>query len=374
MDKAYTIRTSRSKSGKSHKKSSSIPLPEEQPGTSKQSSARGKECRDKTKTSKASEHDERRRDRVLQKICTQSASRSATSPPMQGVESSSTRQLPTAPSPGPSGVHLFLDNPDLAIVNTEIWGTAGAIPPTGPSSSVPITGAEDSNLPSGAGVPSSIDAASMEPANIQSMIAQAIWQGIAVGLKQFSRPSSVVSEISRGSMWGPEQAGPSSRLQMPEHYSTTSSIGSHSHLSDEDDCRGLDLSDDEGLMPGLFQLGLFKSLLFKTKNSACLGTPSSTVADSSSGPTDPLFAEHLSEAEVIPSPQIFIDTVQRQWSFPASGPIPSAADRRYFNMESQLAHILQIPSMDPPVAALHSPTIMPGDPEELLKPEDKRTE
>lgn len=123
-DKASTRKSARSKSGKIHHKSTPISLPEEQPGTSKQASTRGKESRDKTKSSKASECDERRRDRALQKICAQSANRPSNSVPPQG-EDANIRQQPTVPSSGLSGEQLSLDNPDLAIDNPDIWVQLG---------------------------------------------------------------------------------------------------------------------------------------------------------------------------------------------------------------------------------------------------------
>lgn len=89
---------------------------------------------------------------------------------------------------------------------------------------------------------------------------------------------------------------------------------------------------------------------------------------------DPLFAEFMPEMDYIPTPQLFLDNVQRQWSSPASGPLPSSADRKYCNVVPELASLLAVPSVDAPVVALHATNAMPGESEEFLQPEDKRTE
>lgn len=82
----------------------------------------------------------------------------------------------------------------------------------------------------------------------------------------------------------------------------------------------MEFSEDEGLTPdqpvftGLFHPTLFKSLLFKARNSTHLGMdhsgPEAPVA--STDITEPLFSEQTMKAEVIPLPQMFIDVVQRQ--------------------------------------------------------------
>lgn len=87
-----------------------------------------------------------------------------------------------------------------------------------------------------------------------------------------------------------------------------------------------------------------------------------------------LFFEPTTETEVIPSPQLFINVVQRQWSSPGILINPSSVDKSFYNVTSDLFKILQIPKVDAPVAALHTSPTMPGDPEENLRPEDKRAE
>lgn len=118
---------SKSKAAKRHKKSVSLPSTEAQPGTPRQLSMRDKERPETSKTSKASERDERHRDRVLQKICSQSSSKSSSNPSIHRAGGDNARRHPKDHSQGPAGDSLSLDNPDLAINNPDIWGTARTI-------------------------------------------------------------------------------------------------------------------------------------------------------------------------------------------------------------------------------------------------------
>ncbi|XP_058021206.1 uncharacterized protein LOC131189221 isoform X2 [Ahaetulla prasina] len=148
-----------------------------------------------------------------------------------------------------------------------------------------------------------------------------------------------------------------------------------------EDVRDLDLSEDEDLSPdqpsfvGLFKPQLFRSLLHKARVSTGLAAP--VTSDSVSKPSQssiPLFEEPALEPEEIPGPRLFQDVLIRQWNVPASGPNPSALDRRLFNLAPEVSKLLQIPVVDSPVAALVSPSVTAGPPEENLKPEDKRSE
>lgn len=115
---------SKTKAGKRQKKSAPLSLTEAQPGPSKQVSIRDKECPERSKGSKASERNEHRRDKVLQKICAQSMSKAASSSSKRAGGDNSTQPSKDHPQ-GPLGDQLSLDNPDLAINNPDIWGTAG---------------------------------------------------------------------------------------------------------------------------------------------------------------------------------------------------------------------------------------------------------
>lgn len=71
------------------------------------------------------------------------------------------------------------------------------------------------------------------------------------------------------------------------------------------------------------------------------------------GPRDPLtdfFTEPVKPWEVIPSPKFFKDVIQRQWSQPGSIPAPSGMDRKVYTAEQELEDLLQIPSVDAPLA------------------------
>lgn len=78
--------------------------------------------------------------------------------------------------------------------------------------------------------------------------------------------------------------------------------------------------------------------------------------------------------ETVLSPCLFVDVVKRQWTAPGLAPNPSSSDKRYFNVEPGMAKVLQTPSVDAPVAALMSSSNIPGEPEDSLRPEDKRSD
>lgn len=99
--------------------------------------------------------------------------------------------------------------------------------------------------------------------------------------------------------------------------------------------RDPDLSDDEGLFPeqpaftGLFPPTIFKSLLFKAVNAAQLGPSSVRDASfaSSHDRNNPLFLELTKLMEAIPTPHLFLDVLQCQWTSPHSALAPSSVDR-----------------------------------------------
>lgn len=89
---------------------------------------------------------------------------------------------------------------------------------------------------------------------------------------------------------------------------------------------------------------------------------------------DSLFSKPAIEREVVPSPRLFLDVVQRQWTYPRSSPFPTSQDKRLYNISPDLARALEVPIVDAPVAALSASSVMTGSPEEALRPEDKRME
>lgn len=54
--------------------------------------------------------------------------------------------------------------------------------------------------------------------------------------------------------------------------------------------------------------------------------------------------------------------------------MPSTLDKHLYNIGPDLSKLLDAPSVDTPVAALSSPTVVAGGSEEVLKPEKKRSE
>lgn len=140
-------------------------------------------------------------------------------------------------------------------------------------------------------------------------------------------------------------------------------------------------SEDEGmnldpsLFTGLFKPDLLKSLLRKAK--AITNLESDPVLDSTPNPGDSghlLFLEPIVEAEVIPSPKLFLDIVQRQWSNPGAGLPLSRSERKLYNVAADLSEALQIHTVDKPVAALTSVALLPANAIDYLKADDKKAE
>lgn len=121
---------------------------------------------------------------------------------------------------------------------------------------------------------------------------------------------------------------------------------------------------------------MFRSLLFKAQTTTRLGGASSRVESDPTtiDPTTSLFQESSVQTEVVPAPKLTSDVVQRQWSFPSSGPVPNGLDKRFYNMVSDFANLLQVPSVDAPVVALSSSSPLTGPSDESLCPEDKKAE
>lgn len=121
---------------------------------------------------------------------------------------------------------------------------------------------------------------------------------------------------------------------------------------------------------------MFRSLLFKAQNTTRLGVPS-TRPDPVSALADPsasVFQQPTVCSESIPAPKLFTDVIQKQWSFPSTGPVPNSLNKRFYNVADKFSSILQVPSVDSPVVALASSFPVTGPAEESLKPEDKRAE
>lgn len=141
-----------------------------------------------------------------------------------------------------------------------------------------------------------------------------------------------------------------------------------------------DLLEDEGLPPeqpaftGLFPQAPFKSLLFKAVNTAQLGSgPPEPAPQSAPGSLNPLFAEPSRPVSSIPTPPLFLNVVKKQWAAPGAAPVPSSMGRNNCNVAMDLVALLQVLSVDAPIAALLPNASVPGDPDEVLRPDEHRS-
>ncbi|KAG8135644.1 hypothetical protein E2320_008647, partial [Naja naja] len=76
------------------------------------------------------------------------------------------------------------------------------------------------------------------------------------------------------------------------------------------------------------------------------------------------------QAEVLPSPKLFLDLVHDQYNAPGSGPSSMSNDRRFYNVGPSLAKALQVPSVDAPVIASIFTSGTPTEREDMLKVDD----
>lgn len=127
-------------------------------------------------------------------------------------------------------------------------------------------------------------------------------------------------------------------------------------------------SEDEGIssdpspFTDLVCPDLFKSLLCKAKVITNLGSES--VPDSAQSTVDlghMLFSEPTVEAEVIPSPKLFLDVVQMQWTNPGAGLSPTGAEKKLYNVAADFLEVLQTSMVVKPVAGLASTALLPAD-------------
>ncbi|XP_060542672.1 neuronal membrane glycoprotein M6-b isoform X1 [Pantherophis guttatus] len=215
---------------------------------------------------------------------------------------------------------------------------------------------------------------------LASLIADSIGKGIAQGLQE--RASSRISEYLEDQASSLRSQPLDGNSQGQERQRSPSRDSQSSISLEEEAIIDQELSEDEGLEPdqpsfvGLFCPQMFQSLLFKAQMTTRLGIPTSKPKDSSNiiDSMANLFEEPAVAAETIPAPKLFSDVLQRQWKFPSSGPSPNSLDKKFYNLASEYANLLQIPTVDAPVLALASPSPVLGPPEESLPPEDRKTE
>ncbi|XP_026548661.1 lamina-associated polypeptide 2, isoforms alpha/zeta-like [Notechis scutatus] len=120
----------------------------------------------------------------------------------------------------------------------------------------------------------------------------------------------------------------------------------------------------------LFYPALFKSLLLKAKATTGMG------AEPALEPVDPnelLFSQPTIESEEIPSPELFQRVIQKIWAQPGPCPPLSEDEKMLYNMAPDFSHALEPPTIDGPVAALVSSTIVACC-EDALSPEERKVE
>lgn len=319
----------------------------------------------------ALERVEKRRDRVLTQICAKASSdlqSSTTSAPLQSSRPATPDQLSLRDCP-------------VTISTSNLWGSVPADLVTAPPADEEIPDIplplDTSAVPSVPVLPQEAVSCPLSSDQLQKMIEAAVQKTLAAG----RRPSSVAGSVRSASPEQPHSSGHAP--PRPPRSPSCSHAGQLSSLSDEDISDNSDsgLSDDENLPPdqpastALFPQALFRSLLFKAVNTARLSsTDSNPSVSGPSGTLDPMFAEPPKPITTIPTPPLFLDVVKRQWTSPASAPIPSSSDRTNFQVASDMDTLLQLPSIDAPIAALLSSAAVPGDPAENLRPDERRAD
>ncbi|XP_070798961.1 uncharacterized protein [Pituophis catenifer annectens] len=149
----------------------------------------------------------------------------------------------------------------------------------------------------------------------------------------------------------------------------------------EADPSDMDLSDDADMPPdkpafsGLFRPSLFKSLLHKAKLATNMADPAPQVDQP--GPSqqhEALFTTPKPATDFIPCPQLFSEVVQRSWSTPSSLPAPSGLDKKLYCSAPSLQDLLQLPTVDAPVANLTASSVISNDVADGLRSEDRKAE
>lgn len=135
-----------------------------------------------------------------------------------------------------------------------------------------------------------------------------------------------------------------------------------------------EILSDKPAFPGLFRPALFPSLLHKAKVATNMGKVIDPVSSSQEQPniSDSLFKLSQPEHDYLPFPDLFSQVIQRPWNRPGSLSGPSGHDKRMYCAAPKLDALLQLPSVDEPVANLVSSSVLAGDVGDGLKMEDKR--
>lgn len=206
-----------------------------------------------------------------------------------------------------------------AAPSLSVSGMGSQGPPSGPR---PIP---EATCTTAAGLHSGEDQGPELSDDLIRLISRAVTQGFAAVLQQGCQPAQAVP-IYQAQRLAPMTQGPwTAPSQVP---SQAQSIQSEDSSGEEN--QGFALSDDKGMTPdpspfnGLSRPDLFKPLLHKVRTTADLGTSSMTEVSPEPRDADHLFfVEPTVEAEVVPSPQLFLDVAQRQWGNQGTGPNPT---------------------------------------------------
>ncbi|XP_013923459.1 PREDICTED: dnaJ homolog subfamily C member 13 [Thamnophis sirtalis] len=211
------------------------------------------------------------------------------------------------------------------------------------------------------------------------MISAAISRGVDAELLRRAQPPRA-TVVHAGPDPQPVQ-GDSSILQTDPPSPLPSVYSEESALVEEGEVIDREFSDDEGLpldqptAPGLFRHSLFKSLLYKAKTTTHMGEAASKDSTAVGlDATERLFTEQVALQDVIPSPKLFLDLIQKQWDQLTAVNPPSNGDRKVYTSTPELEALLQFPTVDAPIAALASPALIPSEISEGLKAEDRKAE
>lgn len=180
------------------------------------------------------------------------------------------------------------------------------------------------------------------PQEMCDLIAQTVARSIDMALTQRSilAPSSApvpMNQSSRASSHLTTEAPVTAHSPSHFHHSDQSFLNKeeafdYSLSGDEEDPSSVSSPSTD-----LFRHELFKTLLHKAKITANLGIspmPTSLTSDLCDSNTR-LFTEKVTEQETVPSPKLFLDTVQHQWTQPSSISNPSGLDKKLYTVEQE---------------------------------------
>lgn len=196
-----------------------------------------------------------------------------------------------------------------------------------------------------------------------------------MGLQQTGLPLPPVDPVAKTSGHG--------QAARHEHHYPIHSYGQSEMLEPgEEYLDDIVLSDDDSeetdkpAFQGLFKPALFKSLLRKAKIATNMDLGCNQVSSSSNTAesVNNLFPMPTSDSDYVPWPDLFAQVVKKPWERPGSMSAPNNFDRKLYCASPDLDLLLQLPSVDEPVASLTSSSVLVGDAGEGLKQEDKRAE